>query len=74
MSAENLQRVFVFKTKKRSADGRPYLMAFPESQITSIKSLVGAQRLYLEVNGVETEESFEDFVKALGTRVNAWEL
>ena len=68
------QRVFVFKTKKLSSDGRPYLVAFPESKITSLKSIVGGQRVYLEVNGVEVQESFEDVVNALGYRVNAWGL
>jgi hypothetical protein len=67
-------RVFVFKTKKLSNDGRPYLVAFPETQITSLKTIWGGQHVQLEVNGVEVQESFEHVVKALGDRVNAWEL
>jgi hypothetical protein len=67
-------RVFVFKTKKLSNDGRPYLVAFPEAQITSLKTIWGGQHVQLEVNGVEVQESFEHVVKALGDRVNAWEL
>ena len=45
------QRIFVFKTEEKSRDGRPYMMAFPESQITSLKTVWGGQRVYLEVNG-----------------------
>ena len=73
MSVGERQRVFVFQTEEKSKDGRPYLMAFPESQITSLKTIWGGQCVYLEVNGIRMQESFEDVVKALGERVNAWE-
>lgn len=68
------RRVFVFKTKEMSKDGRPYLVAIPEDQITSVKSIVGGHRVYLEINGIEMRESFEDFVSALGQRIDVCEL
>jgi hypothetical protein len=67
-------RVFVFETKQKSRDGRSYLLAIPEAQIMSLKSIVGGQRVYLEVNGVEVQGSFDGVVGALGERVNAREL
>lgn len=68
------QRVFVFRTKTLSRDGRPYLVAFPEAQITSLKSIWGGQHVDLEVNGVMVEGSFDKMVNVLGERVNASEL
>jgi hypothetical protein len=73
-SGTTLNRVFVFKTKEKSRDGRPYLAAFHESKIKSIKSIVGGHNCYLEINGIEVQGSFESFVEALGTRINVWEL
>jgi hypothetical protein len=66
----NNKKVFVFKTKKKSKDGRNYLLAIPEDQITEIKSIVGGQLVYLVVNGQEVSGSFEELVESLGHRID----
>ena len=63
------KKVFVFKTKKKSNDGRSYLLAIPQDQITEIKSIVGGQLVYLVVNGQEVSGSFEELVESLGQRI-----
>ena len=64
------QRIFVFKTERITSDGRPYLLAFPENQITELRSVVGAHNVQLAVNGVSVTASFNDLIDALGERVD----
>ena len=65
----NKQRIFVFK---QPSDGknRPMLYAFPEDKIVSVKSQWGSQNVYLEINGLEVQGSFDQFVSMLGERVD----
>ena len=64
------QRIFVFKTERVTSDGRPYLLALPENQITELRSVVGAHNVQLAVNGVPVTASFNSLIDALGERVN----
>jgi hypothetical protein len=64
------KKVFVFKTKEKSRDGRSYLLAIPQDRITEIKSIVGGQNVYLVVNGQEVSGSFEELVESLGHRID----
>ena len=66
----NKQRIFVFK---QPSDGknRQMLYAFPEDKIVSVKSQWGSQNVYLEINGLEVQGSFDQFVSMLGERVDA---
>lgn len=66
----NKQRVFVFTTPSKDGKSRPMLYAFPEDEIVSIKSQWGSQNVYLEVNGIEVEGSFEKLIEMLGERVD----
>lgn len=65
----NKQRIFVFK---QPSDGknRPMLYAFPEDKIVSVKSQWGSQNVYLEINGLDVQGSFDQFVSMLGERVD----
>jgi hypothetical protein len=63
------KKIFVFKTKEKSRDGRNYLLAILEDQITEIKSIVGGQNVYLVVNGQEVSGSFEELIESLGQRI-----
>ena len=65
----NKQRIFVFK---QPSDGknRQMLYAFPEDKIVSVKSQWGSQNVYLEINGLEVQGSFDQFVSMLGERVD----
>lgn len=64
------QRIFVFKTERVTSDGRPYLLALPENQITELRSVVGAHNVQLTVNGVPVTASFNSLIDALGERVD----
>ena len=46
------------------------LYAFPEDKIVSVKSQWGSQNVYLEINGLEVQGSFDQFVSMLGERVD----
>ena len=64
-------RVFVVReTVKKSIDGRPLLHAFTEDMLRSVTSQCGSQNCYLSINDIETNHSFDDFVKLLGERVD----
>ncbi len=65
----NKRRIFVFK-QPYDGKNRPMLYAFPEDEIHSIKSWWGSQNVYLEINGLEVQGSFDQFVSMLGERVN----
>lgn len=67
-----IDRVFVFKQKVPNSYNkqRPLLYAFKESEIKTIESQQGSQNCYLAINGLEVEGSFDDFIRALGTRVD----
>lgn len=65
-----IERVFVFKQKPSEPHSRPLLYALRESEIKTIESQWGSQNCYLVVNGKDVEGSFDDFVRALGTRVD----
>lgn len=64
------QPVYVFRRVKTSTDGRNYLLAIPEDQIQSIESIFGSHNVYLKVNGIEVQGSFDELVKQLGRRVD----
>ena len=64
---EKQKRIFVFRERSK---GRPMLHAFPENEIYSIKSQWGSQNVYLEINGIEVEGSFDELLKILGERVD----
>jgi hypothetical protein len=67
----NIERVFVFRQKRsESSYDRPTLYAFRESEIKTIESQWGSQNCYLVVNGKTVEGSFDNFISALGTRVD----
>ena len=65
----NKQRVFVFK-QPYDGKNRQMLYAFPEDKIVSVKSQWGSQNVYLEINGLEVQGSFDQFVSMLGERVD----
>lgn len=65
----NKQRVFVFK-QPYDGKNRPMLYAFPEDKIVSVKSQWGSQNVYLEINGLQVQGSFDQFVSMLGERVD----
>jgi hypothetical protein len=65
-----IQKVFVFKTKATHSDGRPYLLAIPENQITELRSIVGNQNAELSVNGTRVTASFDDLAEQLGKKVH----
>lgn len=65
-----IDRVFVFKQKTTESHSRPILYAFRESEIKTIESQWGSQNCYLVINGKNVEGSFDDFISALGTRVD----
>ena len=58
--------LMIFTTKKKSADGRNYIIAFPKDKIYRIESIVGGQAVCLEINGIEVDGSFEQFKKDWG--------
>ena len=62
-------RIYVFRQKKKSADGRNYLLAIPGDQIRSIESIYGSHNVYLKVNGREVHGSFDELIRQLGGRV-----
>jgi hypothetical protein len=66
----NKPRVFVFTEKTQSLSGRPYIMAIPEDQITSVETQWGSQNIFLKVNGREVKGSFDNFINLLGERVD----
>lgn len=63
------EQVFVFKVKNKD-NSRPYLYAVPSSKIEMIESRYGSQNVYLVINGVEVEGSFDEFLKLFGDRVD----
>ena len=63
------KRVFVFK-EVSEPHVRPMLYAFPEDKIVSVKSQWGSQNVYLEINGLDVQGSFDQFVSMLGERVD----
>lgn len=65
----NKQRVFVFK-QPYDGKNRQMLYAFPEDKIVSVKSQWGSQNVYLEINGLDVQGSFDQFVSMLGERVD----
>jgi hypothetical protein len=62
--------VFVFKLRRRNANDRYRLWAVPRHAIQTIETQMGSQNVYLLVNGVEVEGSFDEFIKQLGTRID----
>ena len=71
-----MERIFVFTESKRSAENsfrtseRPRRYAFRESEIVEIYTQVGSENVYLMVNGVQVEGTFDEFVALLGERVD----
>ena len=66
------QRIFVFKTTELTLDGRPYLLAIPEGQITELRTTYGSHNMFTIVNGIKVNYSFDQLVKELGTVNNCF--
>jgi hypothetical protein len=66
------QRIFVFKTTNTTSDGRPYLLAIPEKQITEVRSVIGNTNTQAIVNGTRVNYSFTELVKKLGTSYHCY--
>ena len=62
------QRIFVFKTFEKISDGRPKLLAIPENQIKELNTIYGSQNLFVYVNGIKVDYSFDQLIKELGIR------
>jgi hypothetical protein len=71
-----MERIFVFTESKRSAQNsfrtseRPRKYAIRESEIKEIYTQVGSERVYLMVNGIEVEGTFDSLIRQLGERVD----
>ena len=66
------ERIFVFTETESSMKGetRPFMYAFPESEIKEVRTQRGSQNCYLVVNGHEVNGSFDDLVNLLGLRID----
>jgi hypothetical protein len=64
------QKIFVFETERISSDGRPYLLAIPENQITELCTVFGGHNVQLSVNSIPVKASFDSLINALGERVD----
>jgi len=67
---DHKDRVFVFKESTKGESSRPILYAIPERGIVSVKSQTGSENYYLNVNGINVQGSFEEFIKLIGERVD----
>ena len=71
-----MERIFVFTESKSSAkksfrtEARPRKYAIRESEIKTIRTQLGSERVYLVVNDLEVEGAFDGLVKLLGERVD----
>jgi len=65
-----VRRVFVFKTCETNSRGFNKIVAIPEDKVETIESYYGSHNVYLKVNGIETDSSFERFVELMGKRVD----
>ena len=70
------ERIFVFTESKRSAQNsfraveRPRKYAIPENEIKVVVTQLGSERVYLVVNDLEVEGTFDELVALLGERVD----
>jgi hypothetical protein len=66
------ERVFVFTEAESSMKNRtrPFIYAFPESEIKWVQTQRGSQNCYLVVNGHEVDGSFDELVNLLGLRID----
>jgi hypothetical protein len=70
------ERIFVFTESKSSAKNsfrtseRPRKYAIRESEIKMIRTQLGSERVYLVVNDLEVEGTFDELVGLLGERVD----
>lgn len=64
------KRIFVFRGKTSNKYERPFLYAIREDEIFELKSQLGSQHVYLQVNGIEMDASFEEVVNKLGERID----
>ena len=67
---DHKDRVFVFKESTKGESSRPILYAIPERGIISVKSQTGSENCYLNVNGINVQGSFEEFIKLIGERTD----
>jgi hypothetical protein len=63
-------RLFVFTQKKKITDGRNFIVAIPEDKIEKIQTIHGSHNIYMIVNDIEVEGSFEDFIQEFGSPCN----
>jgi hypothetical protein len=68
-SKEKRERIFVFKRKLKD-ENRPYLIAIPESKINILETQDGSQNVYLKINNIVVDASFNDLISKLGERVD----
>ena len=70
------KRIFVFTESKRSTQNsfrtveRPRKYAIPENEIKMVVTQLGSKRVYLVVNDLEVEGTFDELVALLGERVD----
>jgi hypothetical protein len=71
-----MERIFVFTESKSSAQNsfrtseRPRKYAIRESEIKVVRTQLGSERVYLVVNDLEVEGTFDELVALLGERVD----
>jgi len=51
-------KIFEFKTIERKG-ARPHLIAFPADKIKKIESQIGSENVFLKINGIEVNGSYE---------------
>ena len=76
MKKKMTERVFVFTESQSSVRNshrgpdRPRKYAIRECDIKTIRTQVGSENVYLVVNDLEVEGTFDELVKLLGERVD----
>lgn len=62
-----------FKTIEKSNDSRKYKVCFHHSEIKKIKTIFGGENVYLEVNNIPVEGSYQYLIKLLTTGLTSAE-
>ena len=63
------ERIFVFK-EHSSEYSRPLIYAFPESKIHTLTTQLGSSNIYVDVNGIRMDASFDEVLELLGERID----
>jgi len=56
-------KIIKFTARSKSKGERPYVYAIPLSKIDRLKTQAGSHNVYCQINGIETNCSFEDLLK-----------